>query len=136
MGCAPDCSSRHPPYCAVTNYHYDQWLRTWMLGGPPEPFCADEPSRGRFWNSAAYERLLRSVFSKAGELLTDDATVYVRTDKREITYTITRRVLREVFPEKRIRAVTRPCTSPTQTGLFGDAPTDTGEIDLILTQAH
>lgn len=24
-----------PPCLEVTNYHYDQWLRLWMLGGPP-----------------------------------------------------------------------------------------------------
>ena len=24
-----------PPYRAITNYHYDQWLRLWLLGGPP-----------------------------------------------------------------------------------------------------
>ena len=69
---------------------------------------------------------------KANELLADDATIYVRTHKREVTYAITRRVLCEVFPEKRMRAVSRPFTTPTQTSLFGDAPEDTGEIDLIL----
>jgi hypothetical protein len=122
-----------PPYCAVTNYHYDQWIRLWMLGGPAEPSCAGAPSRGRFWNSGTYEQLLRSVFSKASELLAEDATIYVRTDKREVTYAITRRVLSEVFPEKRMRAVARPFATPTQTNLFGAVPTDTGEIDLILT---
>jgi hypothetical protein len=24
-----------PPYFSLTNYHYDQWLRLWMLGGRP-----------------------------------------------------------------------------------------------------
>ncbi|MDD5198718.1 MAG: DNA methyltransferase [Terrimicrobiaceae bacterium] len=121
-----------PPYCAVTNYHYDQWLRLWMLGGSPEPRTVSGSSRGRFWNSGAYEHLLRDVFAKTNELLTDDATVYVRTHKRELTYTITRRVLREVFPEKRMRTFSRPFTTPTQTSLFGDVPDDTGEVDLIL----
>jgi hypothetical protein len=121
-----------PPYCAVTNYHYDQWVRLWLLGGPPGPRAVGGSSRGRFWNTEAYERLLRDVFTMAGELLTDDAVVYVRTHKRKRTYSITRRVLGEVFPEKRIRAVPRPFTTPTQTMLFGDAPEDTGEVDLIL----
>ena len=121
-----------PPYCAVTNYHYDQWLRLWLLGDSPAPRVVSGSSRGRFSNSEAYEQLLRDVFTKAGKLLAEDAVIYVRTHKRELTYTITRRVLREVFPDKRIRAVSRPFTTPTQTTLFGDAPEDTGEVDLIL----
>jgi hypothetical protein len=60
------------------------------------------------------------------------AVVYVRTHKRKLTYSITLRVLREVFPDKRMRTVSRPFTTPTQTNLFGGAPEDTGEIDLIL----
>ncbi|XHL98491.1 MAG: hypothetical protein P7H58_11360 [Microcoleus anatoxicus] len=26
-----------PPYFGITNYHYDQWLRLWMLGGTERP---------------------------------------------------------------------------------------------------
>jgi hypothetical protein len=122
-----------PPYCAVTNYHYDQWLRLWLLGGSPEPRAMHGASRGRFANSESYEHLLRDVFGKARKLLTRDATVYVRTHKQQLTYEITRRVLRDVFVKKRMRAVLRPFTAPTQTSLFGDAPTNSGEIDLILS---
>jgi hypothetical protein len=122
-----------PPYCAVTNYHYDQWLRLWLLGGSPEPRAMLGSSRGRFLNSKSYERLLRDVFGKAQKLLAEDATVYVRTHKRDLTYKITRRVLSDLFPGKRLRSVPRPFTSPTQTTLFGDAPKDSGEIDLILS---
>jgi len=121
-----------PPYCAVTNYHYDQWLRLWMLGSSPEPRPVSGSSRGRFLNRKTYEKLLRDVFRKAGELLTEDAIIYVRTYKSEPTFSITRRVLRDLFPDKRMRAISRAFTTPTQTTLFGDAPENSGEADLIL----
>lgn len=121
-----------PPYCAVTNYHYDQWLRLWLLGGPPEPRPIRGASRGRFSNSNGYEQLLRSVFANARKLLADDAVVYIRTHKQELTYKITCRVIRDIFPSKQFSEVARPFTTPTQTTLFGKAPKDTGEIDLIL----
>ncbi len=122
-----------PPYCGVTNYHYDQWLRLWLLGGSPKPRAAGNSSRGRFWGAEAYEALLRDVFTKGKEMLADNATIYVRTHKRKVTFSTTRRVLREVFPDKAIRAISRPFLKPTQTSLFGAEPKFSGEVDLILT---
>ena len=66
-------------------------------------------------------------------MLADDATVYVRTDKREMTYQTTVEVLKEVFPEKRIRSVAKPFKGPTQTRLFGDHDKKVGEVDVILS---
>jgi hypothetical protein len=31
------CAVTSPPYFDVTNYAEDQWLRLWLLGGPPQP---------------------------------------------------------------------------------------------------
>jgi hypothetical protein len=31
-----------PPYYGITNYHYDQWLRLWMLGGANRPTWTGE----------------------------------------------------------------------------------------------
>ena len=30
----PSLMLTSPPYFGITNYHYDQWIRLWMLGGP------------------------------------------------------------------------------------------------------
>src|SRR5262249_35149310 len=87
-----------PPYYAITNYHYDQWLRLWLLGGPPNALRAGGAVCGKFEHRQKYRDLLRNVFTLASAMLADDATVYVRTDKREITYTTTAEVLKEVFP--------------------------------------
>jgi DNA methylase len=121
-----------PPYFGVTNYHYDQWLRLWLLGGRPDALRAGGHYRDKFEHRAEYRRLLRLVFERAAPLLRPDATVYVRTDRREVTYKATLEVLAEVFPDKRLRGVVRPVTGETQTRLFGPSAPRVGEIDLIL----
>jgi hypothetical protein len=122
-----------PPYYAITNYHYDQWLRLWLLGGPPNALRASGAVCGKFEHRQKYRDLLHRVFSLASELLAEDATVYVRTDWREVTYTMTTEVLKNVFPDKILRSEVKPFNRPTQTRLFGDHAVKEGEVDLILS---
>jgi hypothetical protein len=122
-----------PPYFGVTNYHYDQWLRLWLLGGPPTSRRPGGLHRGKFENKEQYHQLLLAVFGKARALLSRDAVIYVRTDSRELTLRMTTEALRDVFPHRRIRHQSRPHTRPTQTKLFGHADPQLGEIDLVLT---
>ena len=138
-----DCSLRRanllftsPPYHAVTNYHYDQWLRLWLLGGPPHALRTGNGRRGKFEAREDYRLLLEQVFKHASEILTDDAVVYVRTDRREFTYQTTLSVLKEVFPTKHLDEIRRPLLRPSQTDLFGSQdtpPEERGDIDLILS---
>lgn len=123
-----------PPYYGITNYHYDQWLRLWVLGGPPSPKRLTGPFRAKFENSEQYEKLLRCVFTKSANLLSRSALVYVRTDSRDNTYRTTRRILREVFPGWHITRKHRPILRPTQTHLFGNSAAPVGEIDLIVSR--
>jgi hypothetical protein len=122
-----------PPYFAVTNYQYDQWLRLWLLGYPPQPVAAKERSRGRFQSKVAYRQLLLDVFSKSVPLLHEDAIIYVRTDAREFTRTTTETILRQQFPHKQIDIQERPYNKTTQTSLFGDDSSKPGEVDVILS---
>jgi DNA methylase len=126
-----------PPYFGVTNYHYDQWLRLWLLGGPPTPGRTNNPyhgkHRGKFGHRAAYAALLVNVFEQASHLIRSDATIYVRTDSRRATLEITREVLLKTFPKHSMRATTRPIQGHTQTRLFGNGDPRFGEVDLVLT---
>lgn len=125
-----------PPYHAVTNYHYDQWLRLWLLGGPPHALRTGNGRRGKFEARTSYRCLLAQVFQHAAEILTDDATIYVRTDARGFTYRTTLSVLQAVFPEKGLVEIKRPLLRPSQTELFGargTQPDGRGDIDLILS---
>lgn len=87
-----------PPYWSLVNYHYDQWLRLWLLRGEDSPRYLPDKNRGRFLSQTGYRALLRDVFSKCADMMADDATVYVRTDYRPFTRECTREVLREIFP--------------------------------------
>ena len=68
-------------------------------------------------------------------LLAPDATVYVRTDRRPVTYQATYDALQCAFPGRRLREVGRPASSRSQTKLYqGEAcaSRSPGEVDLIL----
>jgi DNA modification methylase len=123
-----------PPYYDITHYHYDQWLRYWMLGGPSRPNKTEHTHRGRFSSQEAYRNLLNSVFGQAAQMLTDDAVVYVRTDRRQFTLDTTRYILQTHFPLWRLEEIEQPITGVSQTALFGDFGRKPGEVDLILTR--
>ena len=121
-----------PPYFKLTNYHYDQWLRLWMLGGSPTANRLGEENRGKFEGRVAYSNLLVSAFRKASAYLAPDAVIYVRTGSRSVTYEATTSALSWVFPNHRLVAEDRPYVRPTQTRLFGDHEPKAGEVDLVL----
>jgi hypothetical protein len=125
-----------PPYFGITNYHYDQWLRLWMLGGPPTDHRThtqyNGKHRGKFVNHAIYSQLLATVFERASQLMKPDCIVYVRTDRREPTLDITKQALKMAFPDHHLRRVNRPIEGKTQTKLFGNGDPRLGEVDLIL----
>ena len=75
-----------PPYFGITNYHYDQWLRLWLLGGQPSDAMLRDKYAGKFQNREEYEKLLNSVFESAATLMKTKSTIYVRTDRRQPTY--------------------------------------------------
>ncbi|MCZ7561283.1 MAG: hypothetical protein M5U30_15540 [Burkholderiaceae bacterium] len=126
-----------PPYIGVADYHYDQWLRLWLLGGSPVPHHAnDDTMRGDFAHREKFRSMIARVFTEAARLLKPDGVVYVRTDARPTTLAATREALESVFPEMTMHAVRRPFEGRTQTHLFGDREAKPGEIDLVLTQTQ
>lgn len=123
-----------PPYYGLTNYHYDQWLRLWLLGGPPNALRVGGRNRGKFEHAQVYAQLLLNIFRKAARCMRRDAVVYVRTGSDKMTRATTRASLLQAFPRKRLREHIRPFVGPTQTQLFGDADAGgDGEVDLIMS---
>jgi hypothetical protein len=121
-----------PPYLGVTNYFYDQWLRLWMLGGPPAPKKTGETNKGKFESLRAYRKMLSTVFGICSEIMSQSGTAYIRTDARPLTLSVTKDVLRQAFPDWNMRVYKRPFNRPTQTALFGDKSTKPGEVDILL----
>jgi hypothetical protein len=126
-----------PPYFGITNYHYDQWIRLWLLGGPPTDCRAETEfrgkHRGKFSNLGVYGDLLSAVFASSARMLREDAVVYVRSDRREPTKSLIKAVLKTTFPSHELRSAIRPVTNQTQTRLFGHHAPRSGEVDFILT---
>lgn len=123
-----------PPYYGVTDYHLDQWLRLWLLGGEPEQKFNPDPNKHNFGNKEHYEKLIYTVFNNSKKLLADNATLYIRTDARNFSKHITLDILTKLYSNsKRIQVVDRPFTKRTQTALHGDDRIKPGECDIILT---
>jgi hypothetical protein len=121
-----------PPYSAVTSYYFDQWLRLWMLGDSATPSRAGSRWKSRFENRDEYRKLIRTVFMRSARLMANDAVIYVRTDAREFTRTVTVEALQNAFPGKKMTVRRRPFKNSTQTALFGDKNKKPGEIDIVL----
>jgi DNA modification methylase len=124
-----------PPYCDVTDYHADQWLRLWLLGGPEFPVATSARNKGRFINKEHYTDLLDQVFGKCAKLMKRKSVVYVRTDKRDFTFGATLEVLKKHFPHHKISIRDRPFQRRTQTDLHGNSSSEKGEIDIVLTRS-
>jgi len=121
-----------PPYCGVTNYHCDQWLRLWMLGRPPSPKRRGGRWEKKFESEEDYEELLAAAFGGAAKRMKDDAIVVVRTDAREFTRNATIKTLQEAFPHKELKQESQPFDRQTQTALYGDTSEKPREVDLVM----
>lgn len=122
-----------PPYRAVVDYHIDQWLRLWVLGGNEYPKKNQAKNRGRFHSKPKYHALLLNVFTKCSKLMEHDAVVYVRTDTRKFTFDCTRHVLRECFP-KHCQSILDSASANSQSRLYKNIPLiKPGERDIVLT---
>ncbi len=121
-----------PPYMKISDYHRDQWLRLWMLGGEPYYSRRQDNLRRDFSSKPTYLNLLQSVFEQSAEIMKASGWVYVRTDARAETFETTYQILRQCFPRWQSQVVDRPYQRDTQTALYGDKAKKPGEKDIIL----
>lgn len=121
-----------PPYCSVTDYHMDQWLRLWLLGGSETPKLIQEKHKGRFVSKDEYYNLLDTVFGNCAPMMEERSTVYVRTDRRKFTFDSTLEILKKHFPNHKIDITDSPFKKKTQTEIHGNKSKEKGEIDIIL----
>jgi DNA modification methylase len=123
-----------PPYCSISDYHIDQWLRLWMLGGNEKPEAAKEKHKGRFINKVEYINLLDSVFAQCSKMMKNKATVYIRTDVRKFTLDATKDILNKYFHDYEKVIKRKPVRKRTQTDVVGNSSLEKGEVDIILTR--
>jgi len=125
-----------PPYCSITDYHIDQWLRLWLLGGNEKPESAKEKHKGRFINKIEYYNLLDSVFAQCSKMMKKKATIYIRTDARKFTLDTTKDILNKHFPNYKKTIIDKPVEKRTQTEVVGNRSLKKGEVDIILTRGR
>jgi hypothetical protein len=66
-----------PPYLDITDYHEDQWLRLWFLGGARKPI-AGQGRDDRHRRIEAYWRFLCEAWRGVAPLLQESAQIVVR----------------------------------------------------------
>lgn len=122
-----------PPYFGVTNYFVDQWLRLWMLQGPASPtILTEERYKKRFDSKEDYAELLDSTFRACAPNMAPRSTIYVRTDSRDYTLTVTRGILKKYFPNYSYTERQSVCKSKSQTELLNNSSVKPCEVDIIL----
>lgn len=121
-----------PPYCGVTDYWNDHWIRLWLLGHKPRK---DWGRAAKYGNRADYRELIRSVFQESRRHLKDGAAVLIRSDQRRQTEELCIAALREVWPNRELLA--RPTTAPHNSisAHHGHGGRQAKEIDLLLPGA-
>lgn len=66
-----------PPYLDITDYHEDQWLRLWFLGGPGKP-STRQGRDDRHRCTEGYWQFLREAWAGIAPLLDRSAQVVIR----------------------------------------------------------
>lgn len=66
-----------PPYLDITDYHEDQWLRLWFLGGSAKPLTKQNRD-DRHRRPETYWQFMREAWTGIAPLLKDSAQVVIR----------------------------------------------------------
>jgi hypothetical protein len=118
-----------PPYCGVTNYRVDNWIRLWLLGDTPLP---NWETSQRYVDRTSYKRMIFEVFHAARGAMSEDAVILVRTDTRTFTRDVTAATLRSIWPSH-VMFAKSDVAARSQTDLFGgQKDKKPGETDLLL----
>ena len=122
-----------PPYCGVTDYWNDHWMRLWMLG---YPFRKNWTKTARFENKTDYQDLVTCVFQESKRHLKKDAAILVRSDQRRSTAEMCVAAMKAVWPGRQLLA--RRTTAP-HAGIsnnHGRGGQKAKEIDLLMPDSR
>lgn len=118
-----------PPYCGVTDYWNDHWIRLWVLG---HQMRKNWQKSARFENQEGYRDLLRDVFQQARRHLVQGAAVLVRSDLRRRTAEMCMEALQEVWPEETIYARKTVAPKEGESIYHGHGGRKAKELDFLL----
>jgi len=87
------CVITSPPYLNVTNFEEDQWLRLWLLGGPPTPTRGRVSRDDRHLRADAYWQFIADMWRSLGAVVCNRGDVVVRIGSRYMGPDAVRRAL-------------------------------------------
>ena len=118
-----------PPYCGVTDYWNDHWIRLWMLG---YPLRKNWKKSARFENNKEYQELVTCVLQESKRHLKRGAAVLIRSDQRRSTAEMCVAAMKEVWPSRRllVRRTTAPYAGISNN--HGRGGRKAKEIDLLM----
>ncbi len=76
------CVVTSPPYLDVTSFEEDQWLRLWLLGGPPYPASGRISRDDRHSSAANYWNFIADMWRCLGAVVTGGGHVVIRMGTR------------------------------------------------------
>lgn len=79
------CVITSPPYIDVTNFEEDQWLRLWLLGGPPRPTKSRMSRDDRHESRDAYWRLVADMWRSLGQIVDERGHIVIRIGARDMS---------------------------------------------------
>ena len=118
-----------PPYCGVTDYWNDHWIRLWMLG---DPFRKNWTKSARFENQKEYQGLITGVFKESKKHLKKGAAILVRSDQRRSTAEMCVAAMKEVWPNRQLFVRTTSAPHPGISNNHGRGGHKAKEIDLLM----
>ena len=118
-----------PPYCGVTDYWNDHWIRLWMLG---DPFRKNWTKSARFENQKEYQDLITGVFKESKKHLKKGAAILVRSDQRRSTAEMCVAAMKEVWPRRQLFVRTTTAPYPGISNNHGRGGHKAKEIDLLM----
>lgn len=98
-----------PPYLDVTNFEEDQWLRLWMLGGPPYPTRGRISQDDRHNVEERYWQFMRDMWHSLGSVMPRGADIVIRIGARKLS------------PEQLVHRLTETCVASPKRIVFATA---------------
>ena len=131
LNASADLVLTSPPYCGVTNYRTDNWLRLWALNEGPA--WVNWNSEHKFSAPLKYTEMLQKVVLATRSQAKPTAIWYIRIDAREQTKTILMEIMKDLLPNHSYVEQSAPYSRKTQTALYGDSRPKPGEVDVVFT---
>ena len=118
-----------PPYCGVTDYWNDHWIRLWMLG---YAMRKNWPKTARYQNQREYQELITGVFRESKRHLKRGAAILVRSDRRQSTARMCIAAMREAWPGRRLLMRSTTAPYPGISAHHGRGGQKAKEVDLFM----